>query len=599
MAWLWWGLAAVWLAGAFRTRKRAAAIPVLAPSEAPAGDEYAFLLGRGVELAAAAPRAAAAHARALDLDSLDLIAEDLPSLPALDVVETTDAEADLDDRMRPGRTAACALLVRTSLLDRAGVAPGGDRSPAQMTSEAARLKRYARRAGVAVAPGLLAPREGLGDDRAWFDGRFGRAAGVALAVRSALWLLALAGPFVAPAAGTVSLAAYSLALPLGLAGGPIRPRDLVLASLLRLPFEGWRLARLFAGRNRRAEREQAEALRPAYDELLSGGLEPFFKPRREDCPLCGSRELSRELRTVDLYQAKPGRFTLDRCGGCGTVFQNPRLSSRGLDFYYRDSYDGLGARLADVMFASDLTVYLERAKLVEGLIEPRRWLDVGAGHGYFCCAAQQVFPRTQMDALDLGESVEEAARADWAHSGRQGLLPEVAPSIAGRYDVISLFHCIEHVEDVRRELAAARTALRPGGLLVIEAPEPDCPLRRVLGRYWFIWFQPQHLHLLPLRTMIAEIERAGFEIVPQRTGGHRMPVDFVTAALLLLNRLAPRPDLPWRRRRAGAGLWRAATFTLGAPLLIAGRLLDRTAGAWARSRGLGDNAFQVVARRRP
>ena len=33
-------------------------------------------------------------------------------------------------------------------------------------------------------------------------------------------------------------------------------------------------------------------------------------------------------------------FTLEQCGDCGHVFQNPRLTPEGLEFYYRDFYDG-------------------------------------------------------------------------------------------------------------------------------------------------------------------------------------------------------------------------------------------------------------------
>jgi hypothetical protein len=45
----------------------------------------------------------------------------------------------------------------------------------------------------------------------------------------------------------------------------------------------------------------------------------------------------------DLLQQKPGTFTLDRCGGCGHIFQNPPVNAEGLSFYYRDFYDGLSA----------------------------------------------------------------------------------------------------------------------------------------------------------------------------------------------------------------------------------------------------------------
>ena len=85
-----------------------------------------------------------------------------------------------------------------------------------------------------------------------------------------------------------------------------------------------------------------EASRPYYQAELADGVERFLEPRRNTCPWCGSEDLSVRLRTGDLIQRKPGRFTLEQCGACGHIFQNPRLTPAGLDFYYRDFYDGLG-----------------------------------------------------------------------------------------------------------------------------------------------------------------------------------------------------------------------------------------------------------------
>jgi hypothetical protein len=44
---------------------------------------------------------------------------------------------------------------------------------------------------------------------------------------------------------------------------------------------------------------------------------------------------------------KAGRFELDRCLACGLVFQNPRLTDRGLEYDYGDFYDGIGASVSD------------------------------------------------------------------------------------------------------------------------------------------------------------------------------------------------------------------------------------------------------------
>jgi hypothetical protein len=81
-----------------------------------------------------------------------------------------------------------------------------------------------------------------------------------------------------------------------------------------------------------------EARRAYYQTELARGVGRFLEPRRDTCPWCGSTDLSVRLWTSDLTQRKPGRFTLEQCGTCRHIFQNPRLTPAGLDFYYRDFY---------------------------------------------------------------------------------------------------------------------------------------------------------------------------------------------------------------------------------------------------------------------
>ena len=144
-------------------------------------------------------------------------------------------------------------------------------------------------------------------------------------------------------------------------GSALRPRDLLPASAPgRLGRQSRRTWRALAGFNWTSDEtttREVDAKRPEYEALLAGGLEPFFEPARADCPLCGATDLHELVRVGDLLQGKPGTFRLDECRACRHVFQNPRLSLEGLDFYYRDFYDGLGTRSAELLFASTDTSY--------------------------------------------------------------------------------------------------------------------------------------------------------------------------------------------------------------------------------------------------
>ncbi|MGW2823958.1 class I SAM-dependent methyltransferase [Streptomyces sp. NPDC001443] len=342
------------------------------------------------------------------------------------------------------------------------------------------------------------------------------------------------------------------------------------------------------------------ALRPGYLAELAEGPERFFEPPRTTCPWCGSGRLTTRLRTTDLLQHKPGRFVLDRCEDCGHVFQNPRLSEAGLEFYYRDFYDGLGEKKLGDTFGGRTGMYRDRAEsMLPYDPAPKTWLDVGTGHGHFCATAREVLPGTEFDGLDFTDGVELAAAEGRVAHGHRGAFPDLAPQLDGRYDVVSMFHYLEHSTDPERELRAAWQAVRPGGHLLIEVPDPESRYARLLGRWWLPWLQPQHLHLVPVANLRRRLTDLGFTVVAEQHAEPHDPVDLLAAVWLALDHAAPREDAPWlprppdALRRAG----RVALLVAGIPALVLGTLLDRFA-VRPLSHRLGlSNAYRLVARR--
>lgn len=349
----------------------------------------------------------------------------------------------------------------------------------------------------------------------------------------------------------------------------------------------------------RPRHEAVAALRPAYLAELADGPSVFFEPMRHDCPCCGSARIGGHLRLPDLIQHKPGAFRIDRCHACLHLFQNPRLNARGLDFYYRDFYDGLGEQQLDGMFGGRTKSYRRRAESVLPYLgEAKRWIDVGTGHGHFCEVAREVLPDVVFDGLDRSAGAELAELEGRVERGLRGAFTELAPGFAGSYDVVSMFHYLEHSTEPLRELEAARTALRAGGRLVVEVPDPDSRYARLLGRWWLPWLQPQHLHLMPVANLRRALSELGFTVVAEQHRSAHEPVDLVAAVWLTLDEAAPRDDLPWLPARPGRSrrALRTAALLAGVPALVLATLADRMIAPFAQRLGLC-NAYRLVARR--
>jgi ubiquinone/menaquinone biosynthesis C-methylase UbiE len=587
-------LAALWVADGLRLRGRARSLRVLPPSDAPAADHHVFFVRRGVSLDDATLRAASAYADANDLDVLDLVSPRIASWRMLVLLVAVDPQRFRRDAFARGASAGDAMLVRASLLER--VTGTSAPSDAVTMNELARsLKLHAATStDLALAPMLLSPGVPLSERRRLLRLLFGDPIVPLFIVQ--LLLLALAIAF-APPWGLLALVAFHLQVFVVTLGTPTAPFDRLEHALARPILD---LASTLGPAAPLSRRVTAAELRPVYDSLLARGTDPFFEPPRDDCPLCRGRHLSKIVEVGDHYQRKPGRFTLSRCGSCGHVFQNPRLSLEGLSFYYRDFYDGLGEELTQAVFANEMAEYRERARLVSSFSTPRRWLDVGAGHGHFCCFLRELLPETHFEGLDLSESIDQAVRRRWVDRGIRGLFPEVAPELAAvgeSYDVVSMSHYLEHTLDPAAEIEAAARVLPSGGLLFIEVPDPESRLGRLFGRGWLPWFQPQHLHFLSVKNIHRLLVERAFEPLVWHRGEAHQPTEFTYLTLFALNRLALSADVPWRPE-AGAltRAWRRFVWSSALPLIAVAWMLDHALAPLFRREGWS-NTYRVLARR--
>ncbi|MEU0934405.1 class I SAM-dependent methyltransferase [Embleya sp. NPDC005971] len=604
------------LLGGTRTlRRRLRALPSLptAPTDNRAPDAWTCVAATGVRPDESTIRDAVAHAELHRLLLLDLVPGDLPADELLTLLGRLDPERNRRDPLARARGAGHALLVHTDVLRRADVPAADlvDLDAAELIELGARLKPFAALStGHAVAPGLVAAPT----DPALRKRRL-RALGVPV-WPTMIGNLGEAAAYIGACTATPFWGAWALLAmwvqPYAVVAGrsPVRPRDLGRATALRPILAGWRWVRAVSGpRPARAATPALDPakLRPAYARSVANGLDAFFEDRRDTCPWCGSTRLAVRSRVGDHLQGKPGRFTLERCRDCAHVFQNPRLSPAGLDYYYRDFYDGLGGPGAEALFGTMSRTYRARADLVRRHLPadrpPCAWLDVGTGHAHMCVVGKTVLPDTVFDGLDLGDGVGQAERRGWIRTAYRGQFPELADKLAGGYDVVGMHHYLEHTRDPFAELDAAAKVLVPGGRLLIELPDPNCTYGRLLRGLWLPQFQPQHQHLMPWRNLEVALNASGFTVLAREHGRAHQGNDFIGAVSQALTALAPNPAMPWiaggptplRRIR------RAVLVALSVPCFVVAVLLDAVALLFAHVAGEhgGSNAYRLLARKDP
>lgn len=168
---------------------------------------------------------------------------------------------------------------------------------------------------------------------------------------------------------------------------------------------------------------------------------------------------------------------------------------------FEDRYRG-----ARELIAERLRAYLPFIAPLAALYVPARALDIGCGRGEWLEVAGAAGFAAR--GVDIDDGMLSAARqrglAVQTADGLQTLRAVADASLA----LVSAFHVVEHIsfDDVRALIAEALRVLQPGGLLILETPNPE---NLVVGASSF-YRDPSHLRPLPPELLSFAAEHAGF-----------------------------------------------------------------------------------------
>jgi SAM-dependent methyltransferase len=245
------------------------------------------------------------------------------------------------------------------------------------------------------------------------------------------------------------------------------------------------------------------------------------------CNLCGSVDVDElSLRDRDGHAL---RTTI--CRACGLVWSNPRPSEEEVRQYYSREYrlDYKGHATPSLRhIARSGRGAMNRFRDLAPFLKPGdRVLDAGAGGG----EVVYVLRGHGFDAMGLepDERYASHARETLGVPVETGFVQDRAFP-PGSFDVITMYHALEHVEDPVGILSTMRGWLSEGGRLLVEVPNVEARCIHPEHRFHFA-----HFYNFNRATLEAAGRSAGFEPLQTTTspdGGNLISV-FVARAVRL------------------------------------------------------------------
>lgn len=233
-----------------------------------------------------------------------------------------------------------------------------------------------------------------------------------------------------------------------------------------------------------------------------------------DCPVCGSGNIHQVLRAKD-YTVSREIFDIYQCTNCTARFtQNVPVATK-IGAYYQSadyvSHSDTKKGLINSLYHLIRNYTLQSKKrLVEKQNgkQKGKLLDVGAGTGAFASVMQ--IADWKVTGLEPDETARENAQINYRLQLQT--LDSLFILENDSYDVITMWHVLEHVHQLHEYLDKFQTILKPGGTLIVAVPNYTSGDAAHYKESWAAYDVPRHLYHFSPKSMQVLIERHGFTI---------------------------------------------------------------------------------------
>lgn len=214
--------------------------------------------------------------------------------------------------------------------------------------------------------------------------------------------------------------------------------------------------------------------------------------RLNKCPLCKSGLFLNHKEVKD-FSISQESFILCECANCQLIFTNPRPKEDIIASYYESesyiSHQDKSKNLTDLLYKLVRNYTIKQKVSLLNQLTPTKGklLDIGCGTGYLLAGAQQ--NGWHVTGIEPGKVARKLAR-------KKGLLVHKNLDALDnqKFDCISLFHVLEHIHELRKNLKKIIKHLKDNGHLLIAVPNVSSWDAQHYGAEWAAWDVPRHLY---------------------------------------------------------------------------------------------------------
>jgi SAM-dependent methyltransferase len=235
------------------------------------------------------------------------------------------------------------------------------------------------------------------------------------------------------------------------------------------------------------------------------------------CYNCNADDYRFFLMGEDDLTGKEGNFQYVQCKNCELVYHNPRIHINQIKSFYDSEYIAHRKKkdwgILTPFYEWGMNKHDRDKEKIAGkfvdLNTDTEVLDVGCAVGTFLLYLKQKHG-CKISGVDFKDDLE--------YPGFDQI--EFYPGLFyeqnidnKRFDLITMWHFLEHCYDPNRSLQLAGNILKKEGRLIIEVPRLDSLTFKIFGSRWPGVQAPQHTVLYSKKTLTQMVEKNGFRIL--------------------------------------------------------------------------------------
>lgn len=229
-----------------------------------------------------------------------------------------------------------------------------------------------------------------------------------------------------------------------------------------------------------------------------------------NCIVCGG---SHRTPMIQL-----GEWTVRRCRECGLGLLDPRPDEAELkdlyDSHYFDSHYREELEIGSPQMKRRLRQEDHRIRFFRRYKRKGRILDIGCGRGYFLLACRE--SGYEVEGVDISEDAAAYVRDRLSIPVAAGKIGDINLE-RKRYDVITMWHSLEHMPDPGACLDRVRDWLKDDGVAVVDVPNHEGTDAKSAWTEWADWDLPYHFYHFTPGTLKGILVKHGFSPVRQKT----------------------------------------------------------------------------------